>query len=89
MGLTAREWILLSKKEQEERSKELSQHECFLLRTSLANICFTEEEKANMTEEAKIYFPCSNKKELTSEQVKLFKMTITEQINYLFGKERG
>ena len=30
MSLTAREWLLLPKEEQEKRKDELSAHECFL-----------------------------------------------------------
>lgn len=54
MALTAREWILLSKDEQERRSKELSPHECFLLRTDLAYVHFTEEEKVFSDKTAEI-----------------------------------
>jgi hypothetical protein len=56
MGLTAREWLLLPKDEQEERGKELSPHECFLLRTELAMIHFTEEEKRTMLKEEREKF---------------------------------
>lgn len=56
MGLMAREWLLLSKEEQEKRKGELSKQECFLLRTELDMIHFTEEEKQNMTNEQKEAF---------------------------------
>ena len=55
MSLTAREWLLLPKKEQEKRGHELSEHECFLLRTRYANIHFTEEEKYFGRKKAEIY----------------------------------
>ncbi len=56
MSLTAREWILLPKEEQEKRAHELSKHECFLLRTVLDDTHFTEEQKKNMSEEEKREF---------------------------------
>lgn len=56
MALTAREWLLLPKDEQEQRSHELSSHECFLLRTDLEYIRFTEEEKKNMSAEKREKF---------------------------------
>lgn len=62
----AREWLLLSKEEQEKRKGELSKQECFLLRTELDMIHFTEEEKQNMTnvqKEAFIHPKTLNRKE--------------------------
>lgn len=56
MSLTAREWLLLSEEEQKRRGPELSSHECFLLRTELAYIHFTEEQKRNMSKEEKEKF---------------------------------
>lgn len=56
MSLTAREWILLPKEEQEKRAHELSAHECFLLRTLFDHTHFTEEEKKNMSEDEKKEF---------------------------------
>lgn len=56
MALTAKEWLLLSEEEQQKRGKELSPHECFLLRSTYAYVHFTEEEKANMTKEEKEQF---------------------------------
>lgn len=53
MGLTAREWIWLPRDEQERRKGELSQHECFLLRTRYDDVHPTEKEKASLTQEAK------------------------------------
>ena len=55
MALTAREWILLPKEEQEIRGKELSREECRKLRMELSEIHFTEEEKhpRELTEEEK------------------------------------
>ena len=45
MALTAREWLLLPKDEQEVRGKELSMEECRKLRMELSEVHFTEEEK--------------------------------------------
>ena len=56
MALTAREWLLLPEDEQQQRGKELSPHECFLLRTELCYVHFSEEEKRNMPEEEKEKF---------------------------------
>ena len=53
MSLTAIEWILLPKDEQQRRKDELSSHECFLLRTAYDHVRFSEEEKRNMSEEEK------------------------------------
>ena len=53
MSLTAREWLLLPKQEQQRRGKELSSEECFKLRMDLSEIHFTEEEKMKMTDEEK------------------------------------
>ncbi len=68
MSFTAREWILLPKEEQEQRAKELSAHECFLLRTRLDHIHFTEEQKKNMSEAEKNAFLYP--KQLTKEEIK-------------------
>ena len=51
MALTAREWLLLPEDEQQRRKNELSPHECFLLRTDLEYIHFSEEEKKNISPE--------------------------------------
>lgn len=56
MALTAKEWLLLPKKEQKERAGELSPHECFLLRTAYSMVHFSEEEKEKMTDEEKKEF---------------------------------
>lgn len=56
MSLTAREWLLLPKQEQQRRGKELSSEECFKLRMDLSEIHFTEEEKMKMTDEEKEHF---------------------------------
>ena len=66
MALTAREWILLPKEEQEIRGKELSREECRKLRMELSEIHFTEEEKRQMTEEEKYKF--THPRELTEEE---------------------
>lgn len=54
--LTAREWILLPKEEQEKRARELSASESFLLRTLFDDTHFTEEQKKNMSAEKKKEF---------------------------------
>lgn len=56
MSLTAREWLLLPKQEQQKRGKELFDEEYFKLRMYLSEIHFTEEEKMKMTEEEKEHF---------------------------------
>lgn len=56
MALTAREWLLLPEEEQKRRGPELSPHECFLLRTELSWVHFTEEQKRNMSKEEKEKF---------------------------------
>ena len=56
MALTAREWILLPEEEQKRRGAELSPYECFLLRTELDYIHFTEEQKRNMSKEEREKF---------------------------------
>ena len=88
MSLTAREWLLLPEKEQQEKGHELSPHECFLLRTSYAYIHFKEEEKQKMSEEEKDRFLHPPKKELSETDKKMAKMSITEQIEYIFGKNK-
>ncbi len=50
MSLTAREWLLLPKEEQEHRKSELSKEECAKLRLELDMIHFTEDEKKNMSQ---------------------------------------
>ena len=54
--LTAREWLLLPDEEQERRKSELSPQECFLLRTDLEYVRFTEDEKVSMMERQKYEF---------------------------------
>lgn len=56
MSLTAREWLLLPQEEQQRRKGELSSHECFLLRTDLEYMGFTEDEKKNMSSEKRETF---------------------------------
>ena len=67
--LTAREWLLLSAEQQEKRKGELSAHECFLLRTDLGMIRFSEEEKEIITDEEKYAFthPCQSSEEEKTE----------------------
>lgn len=70
MALTAREWLLLPKDEQERRKGELSAHECFLLRTDLSHIHFSEDEKVNMSSEKRKAF--LQPKEYTKEEKEMF-----------------
>lgn len=81
MDLTAREWLLLTKENQEKRKKELSPQECFLLRTELEFIRFTEDEKRTMSydEKEKFLYPVKDNKDKTlfSEECK----TIFEQLS--------
>lgn len=70
MALTAREWLLLLKDEQERKREELSPYECFLLRTELAYIHFTEKEKASLTEQQKYEF--THPKIYTEEEKQAF-----------------
>lgn len=67
MALTAREWILLPKKEQEKRGPELSPEECRKLRMELSECYFTEEEKEQMTEEQKYRF--THPKKLSEKEI--------------------
>ena len=63
MALTAREWLLLPLAEQNRRAEELSAHECFLLRTELSYIHFSEEEKETMSlEDKKAFLSRGNRK---------------------------
>ena len=62
MSLTAREWLLLPKEEQNQRGHELSEEECFKLRMELSEIGFTEEDKRQITEEQKYNFIHQSKK---------------------------
>lgn len=70
MGLTAREWLLLPSDEQERRKGELSPHECFLLRTDLEYMRFSEDEKKNMTRDKREKF--LHPKEYTQEEKEAF-----------------
>ena len=56
MALTAREWLLLPEAEQKRRKDELSPYECFLLRTDLEYVHFTEDEMVSLTEQQKYDF---------------------------------
>ena len=56
MSLTAKEWLLLPEDEQIRRANEVPPHECFLLRVLYAEVHFTEEQKANMTQEERDEF---------------------------------
>lgn len=68
--LTAREWLLLPEEEQKRRKDELSPQECFLLRTELEHVRFTEEEKVSMTEQKKYDF--THPKVSTGEERRAF-----------------
>lgn len=76
MALTAREWLLLSEDEQQRRKNELSPHECFLLRTDLEYIHFSEEEKKNISPEKKEAF--LHPKERTEEEKEEFNQKCKE-----------
>ena len=88
MGLTAREWIWLPRDEQERRKGELSQHECFLLRTRYDDVHPTEKEKASLTQEAKermLQKPSEEEKKKKKESdLKVMKMfgLIPEQVTF-------
>lgn len=88
MSLRAKEWLLLPEDEQKRRADEVSPHECFLLRTHYAEIHFTEEEKANMTQEERDEFlklPTEDKiledKKNGLRQMKLLKL-IPDEVTY-------
>lgn len=76
MALTAREWLLLPKEEQERRGDELSTHECFLLRTNLAYMRFSEDEKKNMSQEKRESF--LHPREYTKEERETFSQQCQE-----------
>lgn len=78
--LTAREWIILPKAEMEARKGELSAQECARLRLELDMIHFTEEEKAQMTEEEKKRFIYS-KKETPAESEEF-----SSKVQWIFRK---
>ncbi len=80
MSITAREWILLPEEEQKRRANELSSHECFLLRTELDYIHFTEEQKRNMSNEEKEKF--LKRGQLSAEE----KEKKNQKINAIFQK---
>lgn len=76
MSLTAREWLLLPEKEQERRKGELSPHECFLLRTDLEYMRFSEDEKENMPPDKREAF--LHPREYTEEEKKSFNQKCQE-----------
>lgn len=80
MALTAREWLLLPDEEQKRRKDELSPQECFLLRTNLEYICFTEVDKTSMTEQEKYEF--IHPKVSTEEE----KLAFNKQAEAIFGR---
>lgn len=76
MALTAREWLLLPKDEQQRRKNELSSQECLLLRTDLEYIRFLEEEKKNISHEEREAF--LHPKEHTEKEKKAFNQKCRE-----------
>lgn len=76
MPLTAREWLLLPEDEQQRRKNELSSQECYLLRTDLEYIHFTEEEKKNLPQEKREQF--LHPKERTEEEKEAFNQQCRE-----------
>ena len=76
MALTAREWLLLPEDEQQRRKNELSPHECYLLRTDLEYIHFTEEEKKNIPPEKREAF--LHPRERTKEEKEAFNQQCRE-----------
>lgn len=78
MELTAKEWLLLPKEEQEKRGEELSPHECNLLRSVYDHCHFTEEQKNNMTQEEKDEFLRESTKEEQEVSIKLQEEVLKE-----------
>lgn len=78
MELTAKEWLLLPKEEQKKRGKELSPHECYLLRSVYDHCHFTEEQKNNMTQEEKDEFLRESTKEEQEVSIKLQEEVLKE-----------
>ena len=87
MSLTAREWLLLPEKEQKSRGAELSAHECFLLRTDLSMIHFSEEEKRQMSEEEKEKF--LHPREYTPEEKEIYNRTCMEIFKEMSERTAG
>lgn len=95
MSLSAKEWLLLPEDEQKRRADEVSSHECFLLRTQYAEIHFTEEEKANMTQEDRDNFlrkpseeEITARKHASFKAMKIFEM-IPEEVTYEEWEKAG
>ena len=84
MALSAREWLLLSKKEQELKKRELSSEENRKLRLELSMIHFTEKEKKDMTEQEKYEF--IHQKESTPEEKRVFSK-MAKEIFEMLGQE--
>ena len=76
MALTAREWLLLPENEQQRRKNELSDYECYLLRTELEYIHLTEEEKKTMSPEKREKF--LHPKERTKKEKEAFNQQCQE-----------
>ena len=84
MALTAREWLLLPEDEQQRRKNELSPHECFLLRTDLEYIHFSEEEKKNISPEKKEAF-LHPKERTEEEKEEAYTHKMLEKVMHEFG----
>ena len=91
MSLTAKEWLLLPEDEQIRRADEVSPHECFLLRTQYAEIHFTEEEKANMTQEERAKFLRKPTEEeiLRSKQASFAAMKMFDEVTFEEWQKSG
>lgn len=87
MALTAREWLLLPRAEQEERKGELSPEECFKLRMELSMIHFTEEEKINMSDEKRYDF--THPKQMTEEEKADFRNKVNAVKEMLLNGRRN
>ncbi len=83
MGLTAREWLLLPREDQDVRGPELSPEECRKLRMELSEIHFSEEEKQSMSEEEKYKF--THPRQLTEEEILNNKKSSFHVMRDLFG----
>lgn len=84
MALTAREWLLLPKNEQEKRKDELSDKECRILRMELGMIHLSEEEKVTMSEEERVAFV--HIEERTEEEKKRYNEKCKEIFQKMMNK---
>jgi len=95
MSLTAKEWLLLPEDEQIKRADEVPPHECFLLRVLYAEVHFTEEQKANITQEERDEFlrdPTEEEilrgKHASFDAMKMFEM-IPEEVTFEEWQKAG